>query len=86
MIPNTVKIPEVHLTPEATFEAFSEFLSMPATAIIFALDYLEPWEVTDFLNDWRQGRGLASWLAAWKDRQKVANGDWSGLPADSGGN
>jgi hypothetical protein len=41
-----------------------------AEAIAFALDHLEPFEVRDFLSDWRNGNDLTPWLEAWhQDRQ-----------------
>lgn len=33
-----------------------------AEAIAFALDHLEPFEVAEFLKDWREGRDLKPWL------------------------
>ena len=36
----------------------------PAEAINFALDHLEPFEVSEFLSEWREGKDLKPWLAA----------------------
>lgn len=33
-------------------------------AIQFALDDLQPFEVVEFLDDWRNGRPIAPWQAA----------------------
>lgn len=33
-----------------------------SAAIAFALDRLEPFEVTMFLRDWREGKNLEPWL------------------------
>lgn len=49
-----------------------------AEAIAFALDHLEPFEVTDFLTDWREGKDLMSWLDALHVDDKAGQGDWSG--------
>lgn len=41
-----------------------------AEAIAFALDHVEPFEATDFLSDWRNGKDLRPWLdAILQDRQ-----------------
>lgn len=41
-------------------------------AIAFALDHLEPFEVADFLSEWREGKDLGPWLAALYEDQKAA--------------
>lgn len=41
-----------------------------AEAIAFALDHVAPFEVRDFLSDWRDGKDLRPWLdAILQDRQ-----------------
>ncbi len=44
-------------------------LSHLRTAVDFALDALEPFEVADFLRDHRNGADLQPWLDAVEERQ-----------------
>lgn len=39
-----------------------------AEAIAFALDNLEPFEVAEFLTEWRDRKPLTPWLDALRDR------------------
>ncbi|WP_192856827.1 hypothetical protein [Manganibacter manganicus] len=43
-----------------------------AEAITFALDRLEPFEVADFLSDYRDGKDLTPWLDAWHQDRRAA--------------
>ncbi|MDQ0511668.1 hypothetical protein [Ancylobacter amanitiformis] len=51
-----------------TLSAFTNVSSpttLPTTdaqAIAFALDHLEPYEVPEFLKDWRDGKSLRPWM------------------------
>lgn len=48
-------------------------LTEPEGAIAFALDYLEPFEVAEFLRDRRDGADLTPYLGALEfDRRNVA--------------
>lgn len=73
-------------TLETSAEDFSIAIADPKTAIMFALDYLEPFEVSDFLSQWRECVDLSPWLAGWKTGQRATEHDWSGHPVDSNGN
>lgn len=48
-----------------------------AEAIAFALDLLQPYELAEFLTEWREGKDLQPWADAWVRDQKAAQGDWS---------
>nr|WP_295467351.1 hypothetical protein [Mesorhizobium sp.] len=61
-------------------------LTIPATpttaeeAIAFALDYLEPFEVADFLSDWRAARSLSGWSAGVAEEMAASGGTWTKGP------
>ncbi|MGO4841561.1 hypothetical protein AB4144_55810 [Rhizobiaceae sp. 2RAB30] len=59
------------LKPKGAVRMFPESNTADA-AITFALDNLEPFEVSEFLRDWREGKDLTPWLNAWEQDQQTA--------------
>lgn len=49
-------------------------LSDHATAINFALDHLEPFEVAEFLRERREGKDLTAWLEGVQHDRHFAEG------------
>ncbi|QND25792.1 hypothetical protein HB773_04575 [Sinorhizobium meliloti] len=47
-------------------------LKNPEAAMGFGLEHLEPFEMYDFIRDWKEGKDLTPWLEAWRRSQKAA--------------
>ncbi len=60
------------MTHRITCPVVASDLKDAAAAISFALDYLQPHEPFEFLNEWREGKDLAPWIEAWEYDQEEA--------------
>ncbi|WP_266033715.1 hypothetical protein [Brucella intermedia] len=56
-------------TLEISLEDFLKAIADPKTAIIFAVDHLEPWETATFLREWKEGKDMTGWLHEVRERQ-----------------
>jgi hypothetical protein len=45
-------------------------------AISFALTHLDPFEVTDFLSNWKAGADLTPWFRSIKTDRNAGRGVW----------
>lgn len=62
-------------TPSATGTTDTEMLKLlqdSGVAIGYALEYLQPWELQEFLSDWWKKADMTPWLAEWRGRRGSA--------------